>query len=128
LQSTVLRSNNRKESIRAAYLFYYATDSAFPPSSGPVPKAKQIQENLAARLQLLMRDVLILAKKDDFHVFNALTLLDNPLFLKEQKFEPGDGKLHYYLFNWRTKALGGGINASNQVDASKMGGVGVVML
>ena len=75
-----------------------------------------------------MHDVLILAKKDDFHVFNALTLLDNPLFLKEQKYEPGDGKLHYYLFNWRTKALGGGIDEANQIDPSKMGGVGVVML
>ena len=75
-----------------------------------------------------MHDILVLAKKDNFHVFNALTLLDNPLFLKEQKFEPGDGKLHYYLFNWRTKTLGGGIDDKNQIDSSKMGGVGVVML
>ena len=80
------------------------------------------------RLNLLMHDALVLAKKDNFHVFNALTLLENPLFLKEQKFEPGDGKLHYYLFNWRTQALGGGIDANNQMDMSKMGGVGVVML
>lgn len=75
-----------------------------------------------------MHDALILAKKDNFHVFNALTLLDNPLFLTEQKFEPGDGKLHYYLFNWRTKTLGGGIDEANKVDTSKMGGIGVVML
>ena len=80
------------------------------------------------RLQQLMHDALILAKKDDFHVFNALTLLDNPLFLKEQKFEPGDGKLHFYLFNWRTALLAGGVDAANNLDASKMGGVGVVML
>src|ERR1700761_1529630 len=126
-QPTVPRSN-RQETIRAAYLYYYATDAAFPSPSAPKPKAKQLEETLGARLQLLMHDVLILAKKDDFHVFNALTLLDNPLFLKEEKFEPGDGKLHYYLFNWRTKALGGGIDEKNQVDSSKMGGIGVVML
>ena len=54
--------------------------------------------------------------------------MDNPLFLKEEKFEPGDGKLHYYLFNWRTQHLKGGINDRNELDASKMGGVGIVML
>ena len=75
-----------------------------------------------------MHDILILAKKDNFHVFNALTLMDNPLFLKEEKFEPGDGKLNYYLFNWRTKVLPGGIDERDQLDRSKMGGVGVVML
>ena len=114
--------------LNAAYLYYYASDAAFPPSSGPMPKAKQIQENLATRLQALMHDILVLANKDNFHVFNAVTLLDNPLFLKEQKFAPGDGKLHYYLFNWRTKALGGGVDENMQIDTSKMGGVGVVML
>lgn len=75
-----------------------------------------------------MHDALILAKQANFHVFNALTLLDNPLFLKEQKFEPGDGKLHYYLFNWRTALLPSGVNEDMQVDSSRMGGVGVVML
>jgi len=57
-----------------------------------------------------------------------LTLLDNPLFLNEQKFGPGDGKLHYYLYNYRTAMIPGGINENNAVDESKMGGVGVVML
>jgi len=55
-------------------------------------------------------------------------LLDNPLFLNEQKFGPGDGKLHYYLYNYRTAMIPGGINENNAVDESKMGGVGVVML
>ncbi|KAF2484008.1 acyl-CoA N-acyltransferase [Neohortaea acidophila] len=127
LESTVLRSNNRQDTIRAAYLFYYASESAFASTSAK-QTPKQLQESLAARLQLLMHDALILAKKDDFHVFNALTLLDNPLFLREEKFEPGDGKLHYYLFNWRTKPLGGGVDAENRIDVKKMGGIGVVML
>lgn len=75
-----------------------------------------------------MHDALILANKDKFHVFNALTLLDNPLFLREEKFEPGDGNLHYYLFNWRTAKVPGGIDEAKNVDVRKMGGVGVVML
>lgn len=75
-----------------------------------------------------MHDALVLAKKENFHVFNALTLLDNPLFLKDAKFEPGDGKLNFYLFNWRTPKLGGGVDENNQIDKSKMDGVGVVML
>ena len=86
------------------------------------------QDKLQARLQQLIHDALILANKDNVHVFNALSLLDNPLFLHEQKFEPGDGKLHYYLFNWRTALLNGGVDEKNQLDPTKMGGVGMVML
>nr|POF15451.1 glycylpeptide n-tetradecanoyltransferase [Quercus suber] len=83
---------------------------------------------LQPRLEQLVHDALILAKKDNFHVFNALTLMDNPLFLKDQKFEPGDGKLYYYLFNWRTALLPGGVDDGMAIDETKMGGVGVVML
>lgn len=127
MQSSVLRAS-KKETIRAAYLYYYATESAFQAPKQPKIKAKELQDRLQQRLQELVHDALILAKKEDFHVFNALTLLDNPLFLKEQKFEPGDGKLNYYLFNWRTATLPGGIDEKNNIDTSKMGGVGVVML
>lgn len=87
-----------------------------------------MQAGLKSRLDELVYDALVLAKKEDFHVFNALTLLDNPLFLKDQKFEPGDGKLNFYLFNWRTPKLGGGVDENNQIDKTKMDGVGVVML
>lgn len=133
---------DKKSSIRAAYLYYYASEAAFPPgsnsSSTANPKAKTeekgkpedeaSQTRLSARLNELVHDLLILAKREGFHVFNALTLLDNPLFLREQRFEPGDGRLNFYLFNWRTAALPGGVDASNMIDTSKMGGVGVVML
>lgn len=63
-----------------------------------------------------------------FDVFNALTLLDNPLFLEQQKFGPGDGQLHYYLFNYRARPIAGGVDAKNNVDDKQRGGVGVVML
>ena len=59
---------------------------------------------------------------------NALTLHDNPLFLEHLKFGPGDGQLHYYLYNWRTAPINGGVNDRNQPDEKKRGGVGMVML
>ncbi|KAF2723775.1 Glycylpeptide N-tetradecanoyltransferase [Polychaeton citri CBS 116435] len=129
LESTVLKANSTTTTtIRAAYLYYYASTVAF---TLPSPSADTNPENskpLATRLQALIHDALIMARNDGFHVFNALTLLENPLFLKEQRFEPGDGKLHYYLFNWRTPRLASGVNEAMQIDVSKMGGVGVVML
>jgi glycylpeptide N-tetradecanoyltransferase len=59
---------------------------------------------------------------------NALTLLDNPLFLTQQKFGPGDGRLHYYLYNYRTAGIPGGMNEAQNADEKQGGGVGVVML
>ena len=138
-QSTVLKSNSRTETIRAAYLFYYATSAAFPSASTSATKSSSAsastsltptssQQTLPNRLQLLIHNALIHAAQQNFHVFNALTLLDNPLFLKQERFEPGDGKLHYYLFNWRCRPLPGGVDGKDELDAGMMGGVGVVML
>jgi glycylpeptide N-tetradecanoyltransferase len=47
-----------------------------------------------------MKYALIEAKKQGFDVFNALDIMDNQQFLEELKFAPGDGYLHYYLYNW----------------------------
>nr|CAB3264383.1 glycylpeptide N-tetradecanoyltransferase 1 [Phallusia mammillata] len=52
-------------------------------------------------LKELMKDMLILAKKSGFDVFNALDLMDNQSFLKDLKFGMGDGNLHYYLYNFK---------------------------
>ena len=49
----------------------------------------------------LMKDALVLAKKKNYDVFNALDIMENEVFLKELKFGIGDGHLHYYLYNWR---------------------------
>jgi len=48
-----------------------------------------------------MYDALILAKQQDFDVFNALNVMENETFLKELKFGIGDGFLQYYLYNWK---------------------------
>ncbi|KAL4118165.1 Glycylpeptide N-tetradecanoyltransferase 2 [Phytophthora ramorum] len=54
-----------------------------------------------------MNDTLVMAKKEDFDVFNALSLMDNMEFLQELKFGPGDGDLMYYLYNWRYPRMEG---------------------
>jgi glycylpeptide N-tetradecanoyltransferase len=51
-----------------------------------------------------MTDALTLAASKGHDVFNALELGDNPSFLKDLKFGPGDGTLNYYLYNWRLSA------------------------
>ncbi|KAF1958695.1 glycylpeptide N-tetradecanoyltransferas-like protein [Byssothecium circinans] len=117
LESTVI-GHKKHDRIKAAYLFYYATETAFTGD----------QLAFKTRLNSLMKDALILAKKGNFDVFNALTLLDNPLFLEEQRFGAGDGSLHYYLYNYRAAPLPGGINTENHPSVKNMGGIGLVML
>ncbi|GIJ82280.1 glycylpeptide N-tetradecanoyltransferase [Aspergillus pseudoviridinutans] len=117
LESTVIQ-NPKHDNVRAAYLYYYATETAF---TNDMKALKQ-------RLLMLMNDALILAKKAHFDVFNALTLHDNPLFLEQLKFGAGDGQLHFYLYNYRTAPVPGGVNEKNLPDEKRMGGVGIVML
>ena len=81
-----------------------------------------------ARLNQLVADSLIVAKRTKFDVFNALSLMDNALFLKEQKFGPGDGMSHYYLFNYWAKPVNGGVDENNQLDEKMLSGVGFVNL
>jgi len=56
LESTVI-GNQKHKTVRAAYLFYYATEAAF----------KSDKSALKARLNVLMKDALILAKKVRSH-------------------------------------------------------------
>lgn len=120
LESTVIQNSGSHRVVRAAYLYYYGTETAFEPQTN--------NERLRDRLNQLVKDALILAKQAKFDVFNALTLLDNPLFLTNQKFGPGSGQLHYYLFNYRTADIPSGVDKNNNADEKSMGGVGVLML
>lgn len=43
--------------------------------------------------------------KRDFDVFNALDLMDNMEFLDDLHFGIGDGKLRYYLYNYRVPQM-----------------------
>jgi len=80
LPSSIL-GNDKHKTLCAAYAYYYY--------------------HTATPLAQLMNDALVLAKRLDFDVFNALDILQNETFLKELKFGIGDGNLQYYLYNWR---------------------------
>jgi len=84
LPSTIV-GDARHKTLNAAYSYY----------------------NVATKTPLkeLMQDALILAKQNDFDVFNALDLMDNNEMLEQLLFGVGDGYLHYYLYNYRMKDL-----------------------
>merc|ERR1719210_798988 len=80
LPSTVM-NHPQHDNIKAAYSFYNVSTAT------PWPE--------------LMGDALVLAKKNNFDVFNALDLMENSEFLEKLKFGIGDGNLQYYLYNWK---------------------------
>ncbi|KAG8891204.1 glycylpeptide N-tetradecanoyltransferase, partial [Tulasnella sp. 403] len=121
LPSSVMK-NPKHTLLEAAYMFYYATDVVLTHPDD--------NDALKKRLTVLIGDLLIVANQAKFDVVNAMTLMDNPLVLKELKFGPGDGFLNFYLYNWRTLPLEG-----NQALSTPQGGgqgegrgIGVVML
>lgn len=83
LPSTII-GNQNYSLLKAAYSYYNVATST--------------------PLLQLMSDVLVMAKQRDYDVFNALDVMQNESFLKELKFGPGDGQLHYYLYNYRLRA------------------------
>jgi glycylpeptide N-tetradecanoyltransferase len=83
---------------------------------------------LKARLNALVLDALVLARQQGFHVLNALPIMDNALFLKDQSFRRGTGMLHYYLYNYRTKFIPRGITDENKLDEERGSGVGLVLI
>jgi len=117
LPSSVI-GNVKYSVLDAAYLYYYATETAFEP---------QAEESgaLRRRLEDVIKDALIVASEAKFDVFNALTLMDNVPLLEPLKFGAGDGLLNYYLYNWRTTPLAG-MEGKDGIMPGK--GVGVVMI
>ncbi|XP_072523802.1 glycylpeptide N-tetradecanoyltransferase 1b [Salminus brasiliensis] len=59
----------------------------------------------ATPLQQLMEDILIIAKARGFDVFTALDVLGNKAFLEPLRFTEGDGRINYYLYNWRCPSI-----------------------
>lgn len=119
LESSIIGHPKHKV-LRVAYLFYYATEISLI-----VPHDRSAYKT---RLNQLVGDTLVVAKRAKFDVFNALSLMDNALFLEQQKFGPGDGLSHYYLFNYRAGPVTGGIDVENQLDEQILSGVGFVNL
>ncbi|OKL61424.1 Glycylpeptide N-tetradecanoyltransferase [Talaromyces atroroseus] len=114
LESSVT-SHSKHDKIRTAYLYYYA--SAF----------SSTEDGLEARLEILINDALIVAKKADFDVFNALNLQDNALFLEKLRFMNGSGELNYYLFNYRMPPVRDA-QEKNLPLMGRRGGVGIVLV
>ncbi|MCL7036829.1 hypothetical protein MKW94_023996 [Papaver nudicaule] len=85
--------------------FYTLPSSILGNQNHSILKAAYSYYNVSTKTPLLqlMNDALIVAKQRDFDVFNALDVMHNESFLKELKFGPGDGQLHYYLYNYRVK-------------------------
>ncbi|GAA5990097.1 hypothetical protein JCM11641_007066 [Rhodosporidiobolus odoratus] len=137
LPSTAVKHSptpQQKTNVNAAYLYYYATSAA--PSCSDLgdgstatlvknwkDETKEERVRVAESLKGLMGDALVVAQKLGFDVLNALTLQDNSLFLEDLKFGKGDGFLHFYLYNYATKPILGGIDK-----ADGGSGQGVVML
>ncbi|KAI7895080.1 acyl-CoA N-acyltransferase [Mucor mucedo] len=94
LPSSVI-GNPKHSTLNAAYMFYYAMeiDEAL--------EHEQKEKFISKRLNELVNDALVLAKKADFDVLNTLDLMDNAKFVDEQKFGNGDGYLNYYLYNYK---------------------------
>ncbi|KAI0473555.1 peptide N-myristoyl transferase [Xylariaceae sp. FL0804] len=115
LESSVI-NHPKHSNVKAAYLFYYATETGL---TKPVDK-----DALKSRLNALVSDSLVYCKQYNFDVYNALSLMDNGLFLEEQKFGPGDGQLHYYLFNYRANPIAGGVDKKNRLDTEALSGIG----
>uniref|UniRef100_A0A2P2IYQ4 Glycylpeptide N-tetradecanoyltransferase n=1 Tax=Rhizophora mucronata TaxID=61149 RepID=A0A2P2IYQ4_RHIMU len=85
--------------------FYTLPSSILGNQNYSTLKAAYSYYNISTKTPLLqlMNDALIVAKCKDYDVFNALDVMHNESFLKELKFGPGDGKLHYYLYNYRIR-------------------------
>jgi len=54
-------------------------------------------------MKALMRDALILAKQNNFDVFNMVEVLKHGLVKEDLMFKPGDGRLQHYLYNYRIR-------------------------
>ncbi|XP_044462098.1 glycylpeptide N-tetradecanoyltransferase 1 [Mangifera indica] len=85
--------------------FYTLPSSILGNQTYSTLKAAYSYYNVSTKTPLLqlMNDALIVARQKDFDVFNALDVMHNETFLKELKFGPGDGQLHYYLYNYRLR-------------------------
>jgi len=78
---SLVLGNPTYNDLTVAYMFY------------TVPGANEYKE--------LLQNALIMAHATGHDVFNALDIFENKDLMKELKFGIGDGKLRYYLYNWR---------------------------
>lgn len=87
--------------------FYFLPSSIIQHPKHKTLKAAYSFYNVANKntLKALTVDMLVIAKKQGFDVFNALDIMDNQELFKDLKFGIGDGNLQYYLYNWKVTSL-----------------------
>ncbi|KAG2299549.1 hypothetical protein Bca52824_036021 [Brassica carinata] len=95
-----------REDVVDSYLLYTLPSSILGNQNYTTLKAAYSYYNVATRTPLvqLMNDALIVCKQKGFDVVNPLDVMHNDSFLKQLKFGPGDGQLHYYLYNYRLRS------------------------
>ena len=86
LPSSCLKETDpEKQKLKVAYMFY---------SAGAMTQ------------QALITEALVSAHTEGFDVFNALTCAASEELLRSLKFGRGDGKLHFYAYNWSMGVVG----------------------
>eukprot|EP00850_Spirogloea_muscicola_P011203 SM000068S20635 [mRNA] locus=s68:491559:492570:- [translate_table: standard] len=95
--------NPSSQAITDFFSFYTLNSSIIGNDSHSTLRAAYSYYNVATSMKLkdLMQEALIVAMQKQYDVFNALDIMHNQEFLKALKFGPGDGHLHYYLYNYR---------------------------
>ena len=82
LPSKVLNpaKNKNYPVINTGYLFYYTST--------------------VETIFTLINNMMIVARNEGIHVFNALDIMENGIILKDLKFEEGTGRINYYMYNY----------------------------
>lgn len=75
-------SDNAPKAINTAYLFYYSNNNGY--------------------LTDMVRNLMIKLRNEQYHLFNALNIMENGTFLDELKFEDGTGEPYYFIYNYDT--------------------------
>lgn len=78
-------SNNKYKFIKSANLFYYTST--------------------VETSYRLIKDILIIAKKEGLDIFNATDNMENKSILEELEFRKSKKSVHYNLYNWRARDL-----------------------
>ena len=99
--------NPETKEIKDFLSFYHLPSSILKHETHKTLNVAYCYYNVANTVPMdeLLKNALILAKRADFDVFNALDILDNDGLLKDLKFGIGDGNLHYYFYNWRVPEI-----------------------
>lgn len=83
-----MKDGKQVDTVTAAYAYYMVPSEA-------------------NQINTLFKVVTHLALEKGADVLNALDIMQNREMLEECKFSPGNGDLHYYVYNWYLKS---GIN------------------